>query len=56
MADNEGGGGNGFTGLIAGLLIAAVLVGGGFYLYNHTGQRTAEINVTVPTPDTSNGG
>lgn len=55
MADNEGGG-SGFTGLIAGLLIAALLVGGGFYLYNHTGQRTAEINVNVPAPNTGNGG
>jgi hypothetical protein len=52
MADNEGGG-SGFTGLIAGLLIAALLVGGGLYLYNsgNLGQRTAEINVTVPDAD-----
>lgn len=53
MADKEGGGGSGFTGLIAGLLIAALLVGGGFYLYNGGGfgQRTAEINVNLPDVD-----
>lgn len=52
MADKEGGS-SGFTGLIAGLLIAALLVGGGLYLYNQD-QRTAEININVPevpTPD-----
>lgn len=47
MADSDGGG-SGFTGLIAGLLIAVLIVGGGFYLYSHSNQRTAEINVNVP--------
>lgn len=54
MAENNG---SGISGLIAGLLIAALIVGGGLYLYNSGGlgrAHTAQINVNVPTP--SNGG
>ena len=58
MAENNGGG-SGFSGLVVGLLIAALLVGGGLYLYNSGGlggQRTAEINVNVPDAGNGSGG
>lgn len=51
MADNTSSG-SGFMGLIAGLLIAALLVGGGMYMYNHGmfGGGSTDINVNLNTP------
>ena len=54
MADNSG---SGFMGLIAGLLIAAILIVGGIYLFGGFNQsHTASIDVNVPKVETPTGG
>lgn len=50
MAESNG---SGFSGLLAGLIIAAILVVGGYFIYTNGGfghAQTAEINVNMPTP------
>jgi hypothetical protein len=47
MADDSGG--SGFMGLIAGLLIAVIVIVGGFFLFNGGfGQQGTDINVQAP--------
>lgn len=51
MADDSGGGG--FSGFLAGLVLAAILLVGGVFLYTNGGfghQKTAELNVHVANP------
>jgi hypothetical protein len=51
MADDSGG--SGFTGLIAGLLIAAIVIIGGFFIFNGGfDQGGTDINVQVPEVST----
>jgi hypothetical protein len=46
MAESNG---SGMSGLLAGLVIAAILVVGGFFLFNGGfGDQSADINVEVP--------
>lgn len=55
MAENNG---SGFSGFLAGIVIVAILVVGGIFLYNNGGfgrAHTAEINVNVPHPTTGGG-
>ncbi len=59
MADDSGGGG--FSGFLAGLVLMAILLVGGIFLYTNGGfgghTKTAEINVNVPNPvNGGNGG
>ena len=51
-------GGTGMMGVVLGLLIAAVVVFGGFYIYSHGGfDRSASgPSVTVTTPGTTGQG
>jgi hypothetical protein len=55
MADNSG---SGFMGLIAGLLIAAILIVGGIFLFGGglAQHHTASIDVNVPEAAAPNGG
>ena len=50
MAENNG---SGFSGFLAGIVLIAILLVGGYFLYSNGGlghSRTAEINVNVPNP------
>ena len=50
MAESNG---SGFSGFLAGIIVVALLVAGGVFLYSNGnfGQpKTAEINVNVPNP------
>ena len=52
------GNGSGFSGFLAGIVLVAILIVGGIFVYNNGGfghARTAEINVNVPNPVSGGG-
>jgi hypothetical protein len=56
MAENSG---SGFSGFLAGIVLIAILIVGGYFLYTNGGlgrAHTAQINVNVPTPTHAAGG